>query len=433
VSRVARTPARSSTIPKSVRCLTAALLAWGLPGACKATPPEAAEPAAAPLGALVVPSEGLQADLAATEAFLDTRPRYERPLRESGLSGVPGVGALSAEACRACHAEIYDEWRVSVHSQAWLDPQYQAEIAKSGNRWLCLNCHTPLLIQHDRWPRGLLEGDVERPVLTDNPSFDPRLRDEGITCTACHLQDGVIHGPGLPRAEGDPAPPHAVVADPRFQGPDLCLECHQAEAIYEGKTFICTFQTGDEWRAGPYDDEGRTCVTCHMPPIERPAARGGPVRTVRRHWWRGAGIPKSVDRSTPPEANPPGLDLTAVVDDAALQVTMTNANAGHRLPTGDPERWVQVDVQFFAGGTAIGTPWSHRMGQTWEWTAPPRKLADNRLAPRESRVQRVAIPPGATRAVVVAASHRISAEVATHHRLGDYPRSIETHRLEVGL
>ncbi len=367
--------------------------------------------------------------LTRTQAFLDGRPRYERPLRESGLGGVPGVGSLSAEACRACHAEIYDEWRVSVHAQAWIDPQYQAEIGKSGNRWLCLNCHTPLLVQQGRWPVGLEGGDVETPVLVDNPHFDPALRDEGITCTACHLRDGVIHGPGLPRAEGDPQPPHAVQADPAFRGPDLCLGCHQAEAVYPGKTFICTFQTGDEWEAGPYDDEGQTCVTCHMPSIERPAALGGPVRTVRRHWWRGAGIPKIEGRYPPDEANPPGLGLSGAVEGGELVVTMTNENAGHLLPSGDPERWVQVDATFEPSGET----WQHRIAQVWEWTAPPRKVSDNRLAPRARRVERVLVPEGTTRVVLEASSHRISEENAAYHHLDGYPRSVRTHRIELPL
>ncbi len=386
-----------------------------------------AEGELSPPGPTLVASEGLAADRAATTQFFQSRPRYEQPLDE-GLKPVPGLPDLSAETCGTCHPALYAEWSVSTHAAAWTDPQFQAEIGKSGNRWLCLNCHTPLLVQHDLWPRGLTDGDVELPVLAPNPAFDPKLREEGITCAGCHVRDGAIHGPGL---GGDA--PHPVVADATFRTSEQCERCHQAEAVYPGKSFVCTFQTGDEWRAGPWDERGKTCQTCHMPEVERPAATGAPARVVRQHWWRGAGIPKFAGVHPPPEANPPGLDVQASPLDDRLQVTLTNANAGHMLPSGDPERWIQVDVSFIdAGGQTVGT-WSHRIGQTWEWTSPPKKIADNRLEPEEGRVESLVVPEGAVHASITASSHRISKKNADYHHLGDYPRSVVTHQLEIAL
>ncbi|HHO52753.1 MAG TPA: hypothetical protein ENK18_18225 [Deltaproteobacteria bacterium] len=425
---------RSSGWPRRVPGL---ILLLGLAvGGCRGPGPgpsaqgSGAEGPPAPSGARVVPSEGLEADLVAVEAFFDTRPRVERPIRTTGLDGVQGVGALSAEACRACHPAIYDEWRSSIHSQAWIDPQLQGELEKSDNRWLCLSCHTPLLVQHDRWPRGLVDGDVERPIVSANPRFDPALREEGITCTACHLLGDRIGGPGIAQGQA----PHPVAVDPRFRSGELCLSCHQASAIYEGKSFICVFDTGREWREGPYDDEGQTCVDCHMPPIERPVGLTGPPRQVRRHWWRGAGIPKIEGRYPPAEANVPGLGLSAEAQGAALSLTLSNANAGHLLPTGDPERWIQIDVTFTdASGGTVGSPFQHRIGQIWEWSTPPRKRSDNRLAPREVRRLSVAIPAGASQASIEASSHRISEDNAGYHGLDGYPRSVGTHHLEVAL
>lgn len=120
-------------------------------------------------------------------------------------------------------------------------------MSKSDNRWLCLNCHTPLMVPQAEWPRGWVDGDVERPFLAAKPSYDETLRDEGITCVGCHLGDeGAIYGPGLPDAHA----PHTGVADPEFRSEKVCLRCHQAEAIYPGKRFVCTFETGAEWREG---------------------------------------------------------------------------------------------------------------------------------------------------------------------------------------
>ena len=200
------------------------------------------------------------------------------------------------------------------------------------------------------------------------------------------MREGAIVGPGL--ADGDSPAPHPVRVDPSFRTTEVCERCHQAEATYPGKSFICVFDTGDEWREGPYDDEGKTCIDCHMPPVERPAATGGPVRQVARHWWRGAGIPKIAGRYPPPEANPPGLGLDAAVTAGEVVVTATNANAGHLLPSGDPERKVHVRVLF--DGTVSHT---QTFGQQWTWN-PPTKHGDTRLRPRESLVFRVPIPDG---------------------------------------
>lgn len=116
---------------------------------------------------------------------------------------------------------------------------------KSGNRWMCRNCHTPLLVQHAEYPVGLEGGDVEKPLLVGGERADLALREEGITCAACHLRDGVIVGP-----TGRGAEAHPTRADASFRMPNICLRCHQAVAEYPGKQFVCTFRTGEEWAAG---------------------------------------------------------------------------------------------------------------------------------------------------------------------------------------
>jgi hypothetical protein len=380
------------------------------------------------VGKVELPSQGPEADLAAARAFYASRPPYERPLDE-GLRGVKGLGeGLSAEGCATCHAEIAAEWRTSIHAHAWVDPQFQAELDKGDHDWLCRNCHAPLLVQQAQWAVGLLDEDVQRPLVVNNLRFDARLREEGITCLGCHLRGDHIVGPGL---GGEP--PHEVEADPEwFRSGALCQRCHQAEATYPGKNFVCTFNTGVEWAGSPAAREGKACPDCHMPAVERPAATGGPVRTVRRHWFRGAGIPKVGDIAPPPEARTPGLALNAETAGGELILTLTNAEAGHRLPSGDPERWIQVDVGFLdAAGGDVGHH-ELRIGQVWTW-GPPTKVSDNRLDPGESRREAVPWPDSAVRAVLVASHHRMSEDNARYHGLlGTYPLSIETHRLEIG-
>ena len=359
-------------------------------------------------------------------AFYEDRPREERP--QAWWQEVPaGLEDIRAASCGECHPDIYEEWRVSTHGQAWTDRQFQAEIAKSENRWLCRNCHTPLMNQMPLWAVGLEEGDVERPVYVENAAFDPELRDEGITCASCHVRDGTIEGP-----TGIVTDAHPTRRAERFSDETICLTCHQAVRRYPGKDFICVFETGSEWRQGPYS--ARPCQACHMQAVFRPQAVGEPPRHGRRHYWPGAGIYK-VEGVGPP-LDQLGFGLGVKVDARAdlLAVTFSNSAAGHMLPTGDPERHITLDVSFLdAGGVTLGEPHRERIGQIWEWWPEPRKLSDNRLAPLEEWVVSFEPPAGAVSWSVVATSHRISQEVIDYHGLDGYPSSRVTHRLSGAL
>jgi len=127
----------------------------------------------------------------------------------------------------------------------------------------------------------------------------------------------------------------------------------------------------------------------------------------------------------------PGLGITTSTTPDALVVLLLNSFSGHSLPTGDPERFIEVEVSFLDdAGEPTGPTYTERIGQVWKWWPEPVKLSDNRLAPLESREIRLQIPSSAKRWVVTARSHRISNEAAQFHDLGEYPRSRVTHELE---
>ena len=166
-----------------------------------------------------------------------------------------------------------------------------------------------------------------------------------------------------------------------------------------------------------------------MQPVTRPQADGEPPRTGRRHYWPGAGIYKVAGIGPPLAQLGPGLGVEQEASADELVLRLSNSAAGHMLPTGDPERFILVEVSFLdRGGRRIGEPHRERIGQTWEWWPEPRKLADNRLAPLEVRELRLSRPPGAIQWILVAASHRISAEALEYHGLDGYPASRVTHR-----
>ncbi len=368
------------------------------------------------------PSPPEPAGLDQANEFYATRPPEERP--QAGWQVVPaGLTDLRAASCGECHPDIFAEWRTSTHAQAWTDVQFQSEMTKSENRWLCRNCHTPLLNQMPVWAVGLEADDVERPIYVDNPTVDLELRDEGITCASCHVRDGVIEGP-----TGIETKSHPTRKADRFNDETICLACHQAVRSYPGKDFICVFETGKEWRDGPYNRY--SCQFCHMQPVVRPQAVDEPPRPGRRHYWPGAGIYKVEGFGPPLDQLGFGLGVEVEAASDRLLVTLSNSAAAHLLPTGDPERHISVEVDFRdAAGVPVGEPHRMRIGQIWEWWPEPRKLDDNRLAPLEQRVVSIEAPAAAVSWRLVATSHRIAQEAIEFHELHGYPSSRVTHQL----
>jgi len=110
-----------------------------------------------------------------------------------------GLESLKAADCGACHVEIYQEWKTSLHAKAFEDPFFKAYHRKDKGDPTCLICHTPLQNQSPvilSSESGLYD-DMK---VTGNPDFDAELQQEGVTCSACHVRDGVVYTPDLTSA-----------------------------------------------------------------------------------------------------------------------------------------------------------------------------------------------------------------------------------------
>jgi hypothetical protein len=289
-----------------------------------------------------------------------------------------GVQSLSAEACGVCHRAIYDEWKTSIHSQAFVDPFFQAYWTKDKHVWVCLNCHAPLQNQQQIVVTGL-KGRIDRPESHPNPDFDAALQREGITCAVCHVRDGVIMGPF-----DDSVAPHPTKYDPRYRTTDICYSCHAVPSdrlqFYNGgpcATFL-------EYEAGPYKAKGYICQDCHMPEVERVMAEGGPVRKGRRHLWRGGHDPEQLKRA-----------FTAVLaaDQSRLSggqrttwtLTMTNSGAGHMLPTGDPDRYFLTEIEVRDRTGRVLASRSDTIRRWIVWWPVIYEYRDTRIPPLASR------------------------------------------------
>lgn len=331
---------------------------------------------------------GLGVVLASCAVYLyytEVKPVVIFGLRSDYAHAIPyqkvpaGLDSLKAESCGTCHLEIYYEWKTSIHARAFGDPFFQAYWKKDKNIWVCLNCHTPLENQQPTLIKEIPRRRVEKAIQEPNPHYDADYQKEAISCAACHVRDGVIYGPFE-----DSAAPHPTKFDPNFRTTQICYRCHNVVsgpaqfynvgpcgtyAEYEGKFFM--------------QERGFICQSCHMPEIDRAVATDGPIRRGRQHLWRGGHDPDMIKRAVavqikadPPQPKP-GDQVTFVL-------TLINAGAGHKIPTGDPDRHFTIEFLVEDREKRVIHQDTSTMGRWIMWQPVVLELYDNRLLPLAS-------------------------------------------------
>ena len=303
-------------------------------------------------------------------------PKLIYPLTDKTASFVPlqqvprGLASLKAEDCGHCHREIYHEWQGSLHAKAIDDPFFKAYHRKDDEDPTCLICHSPLQNQSPvilSSPSGHYD-DLQ---ILDNPDFDPELQREGVTCSACHVRDGVVYGP-YP-AESMNAP-HPVAYDEQFLKPDLCNRCHEvpSKAFSLMDAGVCS--TGEEFSEGPWPERGYTCQHCHMPEITRPLVEGFPPRQGRQHLWPGGYSAAQLARA---------FSFDARQQDDQLIINITNTGAGHKVPTGDPDRFMLLEFLWRDDNGHEQRLHQVKFKRQIVWQPIMFVWSDNRLAPDE--------------------------------------------------
>lgn len=318
--------------------------------------------------------------------YTEVKPVVIFGLRSDYAHAIPfqqvpaGIDSLRAESCGTCHREIYEEWQSSIHAHAYDDPFFQAYWKKDRNIWVCLNCHTPLENQQPTLIKDIPRGRVEKAIQEPNPHYDQDYQREAITCAACHVRDGVILGPF-----DDSAAPHPTKFDPAFRTAQICYRCHNvvsgpAQFYNVGPCGTYTEYEGQFFMK----DKGFICQSCHMPEVERPVAKGGPIRPGRRHLWRGGHDPEMVKQAVAVQVRADPSDPKPG-DQTRFILTLINAGAGHKIPTGDPDRHFTVE---FTVQDGQGKELAHQvdtMGRWILWQPAIVELYDNRLLPLASR------------------------------------------------
>jgi hypothetical protein len=292
---------------------------------------------------------------------------------------VPGIPGIRAEQCGSCHQAIYDEWKTSYHSKAYVDPFFQAYWRKDKHIWICLNCHTPMQPQQPWLIKGLEDGKIHRPIKADNPDYDEAFQQEGITCASCHVRDGVIEGPFE-----DSQAPHPTRYAARFRTTDICFTCHQVPSgpfqFYNGGP--CS--TFPEFEAGPYYKRGMICQDCHMPSVDRPLVSGGPVRQGRQHLWRGGHSPEMIKKAVTVQLTSDG-EAIQPGRMANFTLKLTNSGAGHKIPTGDPDRYFTITFEVMDAAGKILKRQEETMRRWIVWWPVIVEVHENRLMPQASR------------------------------------------------
>lgn len=365
--------------------------------------------AGVPAGAAVVVGAG-RGWYNASSSLIAPAAGVEIRLHAVPLEDDPAHVFMTPAACGSCHATQRAEWRNSAMSHAgnnrWVYDAYDGSgtpgglggfvytrdsvLAAADPNSECASCHQPLA-----W--------IANPFSAMSPVTDatPEVND-GVTCVVCHQVSNIDlsrpNAPGIfpgvvslsrPSTPGVPIM-YGVLGDVDFSLPGqmraaynpqltagLCAACHQdandpdGDHDYEEPGSIVSEPTYVEWRdsayANPNSASFATCIDCHMAPNTATLACNLPVgyaRTpgqLRSHAIEGT-TPRFLDNAVTL-----GLVASRTGDELVVDVTVTNDQTGHHVPTGVTIRnmVLLVEVTRRADGAALphtGSQTVHAMG-----------------------------------------------------------------------
>jgi hypothetical protein len=321
-----------------------------------------------------------------TELTLTLRPYHANDHPDyDWLDPTPGS---SESACGNCHPMILPQWETNAHGGA-IDnerffsfyngtntsgepidaPGYLTDFP--GTTGVCATCHAP-------------GAGLDGAFTTDMNAVRGDLT-AGIHCDFCHKVGDIYLDPStyqvysnVPGAlsmqslrppEGDQIfiGPYPDIHDPDtfhpiFSESAFCAPCHSF-------TFWGTeiYNSYGEWLESDYAEQGTTCQVCHMPPSGETIfvlpEQGGlehPPEAIPSHFQLGV---KDVEfmRSAIE------LDVAHEVTDGKLklEISLTNATAGHHVPTDHPGRHIILHISAL---DSDGTPVPMRIGnEIPEW------------------------------------------------------------------
>jgi hypothetical protein len=298
-------------------------------------------------------------DSSDTEITLSLREHHTTDHAE--YAWIDPTAGSSENACGNCHPMILPQWSSNAHGGANTNVRFFSfyngtDVSGSvldapgylpdfpGTTGNCANCHAP----------GVA---VDAPFTTNMNSVRGDVT-AGIHCDFCHKVGGVFleptgdqlypNVPGVlsmrllrpPEGEQIFVGPYPDIHDPDtfnpvFSESAFCAPCHQFS--FWGTEIYNSY---GEWLASDYAEQGITCQDCHMPPsgdtIFALSEQGGlehPPDSIPSHFQLGLGDVNFMEATLDLEA-----DYEVVEGVLQLKVRLTNATAGHHVPTDHPGR-----------------------------------------------------------------------------------------------
>lgn len=237
-----------------------------------------------------------------------------------------GANPDSAATCAKCHTEIHGEWKDRAHAKAWTDPVFQASLKERSRPEACYACHIPAAV-------------LDR--LGSKPATRDDLKDEGVTCIACHKKDGAMHGPFGAKTDAHPSEKNPAFA---ASSNALCASCHSTK-------IGPVLPLGKDFEEAKLAEHNKSCVGCHMTEVERHHAvsmvTGQPVgekRKGRKHDILGPDDAEFCARAFKLSAKEDGKDHVLVIGN----------EAGHRVPGLTLRKFVFVVRSLDGDGKALG-------------------------------------------------------------------------------
>jgi hypothetical protein len=198
----------------------------------------------------------------------------------------------------------------------------------------CLSCHIP---------------SVKK---TKDYNAEEEISQEGVSCDFCHSISAVDlskpdslfqldigerkYGP----YKDSESPAHATVFSDLHTKSELCGGCHQLTNA-KGVLIMGTYS---EWKESPYVEEGIYCQNCHMPKIFGLAVVDPKIKKTEHmltaHEFLGGHSEINLAHAAKVQ-----LTVEKKNDKAIVTTFVTNAESGHKLPTGTPSRKVILETR----------------------------------------------------------------------------------------
>ena len=242
----------------------------------------------------------------------------------------------SAYACKGCHEDHFRNWRGGLHAFTFNNPIFTAAYQKAYTETegkaakICLPCHAPTVL------------------VTGDYAVKLEITREGVTCDFCHtvsqvtLDNGAhfVSKPGKVKfspSKDKKIEEHGQAYSEDFSSSKLCAGCHNMVNSHGLKVM----DTYSEWSESNVRKEGKSCRNCHMKKIEGVKIPGGGITEISDHSL-SHNVESMKDAVTLQIKKPQRAPGVLIVE-----LVVTNAKAGHSIPTGTAERKLVVEVTAF--------------------------------------------------------------------------------------